>query len=131
VRSIGVLVPVIIVFVLNCSSAVSVPVRDCLQNLFTGRRADCVAEAFSPRKDQFWRLGTCQRKLLELRFRRRCLVVEVGDGFSLELEILSKLLQGCFLFILLPLFKLVPLSFKRLVFLLELLVILSQADPTK
>lgn len=61
-RRIVVLV-LLIFFVLNCSSAVSVPGRDCLQNLFTGRRADGVAEAFSPRKDEFWRLGTRQRKL--------------------------------------------------------------------
>lgn len=61
-RGIGVLV-LGIVFILNCSGAVSVPVRGCLQSLFTGRRADCVAEAFSPRKDEFWRFGTRQRKL--------------------------------------------------------------------
>ena len=50
--------------VLNCSGAVSVPVRCCLRHLFTGRgRADCVAAALSPRKDEFWRLGTGQRHL--------------------------------------------------------------------
>ena len=54
-NSIGVLV--------HCSGAVSVPVRSCLQNLFTGRRGDHVAEAFPPRKDEFWRLGAGQRKL--------------------------------------------------------------------
>lgn len=91
--------------------------------------------------------------LLEFRFGRRRLVVEVGDWFSLELEIFSKFFQGCFLFFLqktlnlpfrfrkdcinymdfylLPLFKLVPFGFKRLVFLLKLLVILNHTNPTK